>query len=113
MSDLSVDVFKMTFLSDLNNFAPVKKKYFRANHSKLVNKVLSKAIMLRTKLRNKLFKQKTRKTRLGYNKQINICVSILRKSKRSYFENLDVKNLSDKLFKPRKPKFLEHLNSKF
>ena len=56
MSDLSVDVFKMAFLNDLNSFAPVKKKYLRANHSKLVNKVLSKAIMLRTKLRYKLFK---------------------------------------------------------
>ena len=43
MSDLSVDVFKMTFLNALNSFAPVKKKYLRANHSKFVNKDLSKA----------------------------------------------------------------------
>ena len=32
---------------------------------------------------------------MGYNKQRNICVSILHKAKRSYFENLDIKNLSD------------------
>ena len=43
MSDLSVDVFKTTFLNALNSFAPVKKKYLRANHSKFVNKDLSKA----------------------------------------------------------------------
>ena len=49
MSDLSVDVFKMTFLNALNNFAPVKKKYLRANHSTIVNKELIKAIMQQTK----------------------------------------------------------------
>ena len=49
MSDLSVDVFKMTFLNALNNFAPVKKKYLRANHSNIVNKELIKAIMQQTK----------------------------------------------------------------
>ena len=59
MSDLSVDVFEITFLNALNSFAPVKKKYLRANNTKLVNKELSKAMMLRTKLRNKSLKQKT------------------------------------------------------
>ena len=72
MSDLSVDVFKMTFLNALNSFASVKKKYLRANHSKFVNKELSKAMILRTKLRNKFLKQKTTETRSGYttNKEI-------------------------------------------
>ena len=113
MSDLSVDVFKMTFLNALNSFAPVKEKYLRANHSKFVNKELSKAIMLRTKLRNKFLKQKTTETRSGYNKQRNICVSILRKAKRSYFENLDIKNLSDnrKFWGTVKPLFSNKVRS--
>ena len=78
---MSVDVFKMTFLNALNSFALVRKKYLCANHSKFVNKELSKAIMQRTKLHNKFLKQKTTETRLAYNKQRNICVSILRKTK--------------------------------
>ena len=90
MSELSVDVFKMTFLNAVNSFAPAKEKY----HSKFVNKELSKAMMLRTTLRNKFLKQKTT-ARSTYNKRRNICVSILRKAKRSYFENQDIKNLSD------------------
>ena len=53
-------------------------------------------MMLRTKLHNKFLKQKTTEIRLAYNKRRNICVSILRKAKISYFENLDIKNLSDK-----------------
>ena len=31
--DITVDIFKMTFLNVLNKFAPLKKKYLRANHS--------------------------------------------------------------------------------
>ena len=113
VSDLSVDLFKMTFLNALNSFAPVKKKYLRANHSKFVNKELSKAVMLRTKLRNKFLKEKTTETRSGYNKQRNICVSILRKAKRSYFENLDIKNLSDnrKFWGTVKPLFSNKVRS--
>ena len=95
MSELSVEVFKMAFLNASNSFEPAKKKYLRANHSKFVNKELSIAMMLRTKLRNKFLKQKAKETRSAYNKQRNICVRILRKAKRSYFENLDINNLSD------------------
>ena len=36
----------------LNKVAPQKTKYLRANYSKFMTKELSKAIMLRTKLRN-------------------------------------------------------------
>ena len=52
-------------------------------------------MVLRTKLRNKFLQQKETETRSSYNKQRNICVSILPKTKRSCFENLDIKNLSD------------------
>ena len=45
MNDLYVDIFKITFLNALNSFAPVRKKYLLANHSKFVNKKLSKAMM--------------------------------------------------------------------
>ena len=51
-------------------------------------------MMQRAKLRNKFFKQKATEIRLAYNKQKDLCVSILGKAKRSYFENLNIKNLS-------------------
>ena len=38
--DITVDIFKMTFLNVLNKFTPLKKKYLRANHSRFVNKEL-------------------------------------------------------------------------
>ena len=75
MSDLNVNVFKMTFLNALNSFAHVRKKFLCANRSKFVNKDFSKVMMQRTKLRNAFLKQKTTETRLDFNKQRNICVS--------------------------------------
>ena len=79
----------------LDKFVPLKKKYIRANHSKFVTKERSKAIMLRSKLRNQSLKTKTQESKLKYNKQRNLCVSITRKAKRSYYENLDLKDITD------------------
>ena len=45
--------FLETCKSILDKLAPRKKKYIRANHSPFMNKELSKAIMTRTRLRNK------------------------------------------------------------
>ena len=74
-----------------------------------------KALMLRTKLRNKFLKQKTTESRSAYNKQRNVCVSILRKAEKSYFENLDIKNLSDnrKFWGTVKPLFSKKVKSNY
>ena len=56
-----------------------------------MTKELRKAIMQRTTLRNIYLKQRTEATKVAYNQQRNTFVSILKKSKRSYFESLDVK----------------------
>ena len=97
----------------LDKFAPLKKKYIRANHSKFVSKELSKAIMLRSKLRNQFLKTKTQESKLKYNKQRNLCVSITRKAKRSYYENLDLKEITDskKFWATVKPLFSNKIKS--
>ena len=84
----------MTFLNVLNRFVPLKKKYLRPNHSRFVNKELNKAITERSRLRNEYLKNKTRAARIAYNKQRNVCVSILRKSEKCYYENLDSQNIT-------------------
>ena len=38
---------------------------------------------------------KIKAARLGYKTQRNVCVSILSKSKKCYYENLDTKNITD------------------
>jgi len=63
------------------------------------NKDLSKAIMTRTKLRNIFIQNKSEENRIRYTKQRNFCVSLLRKTKKQFYQNLNEKNVADnKLF---------------
>ena len=60
-----------------------------------MNKALSKEIMTRNRFRNKFLKDKSEENKKKYLKQRNYCVSLLRKSKSNYFENLNEKNIND------------------
>ena len=95
----------------LKKFAPLKTKFLRANHSKFVTKDISKAIMLRTKLRNQFLKKGTLGARTKYNQQRNICVSLIKKSKQIYHENLDLKEINDnnKFWAITKPLFFNKI----
>ena len=89
----------------------MKKKYIRANHSKFVTKELSKNVMLRSKLKSQFLKIKTEESKMKHNQQRNLCVSITRKVKRSYYENLDLKDITDskKFWATVKPLFSNNL----
>ena len=65
--------------------------------------------MLRSKFRNRFLKEKTEKSKSLYNKQRNICVSLLRKTKRNYYAQLDNKIVTDnrKFWKGVSPLFSE------
>ena len=91
--DIIVDIFKMIFLNVLNKFEPLKRKYLRAVHSCFFSKEFNKAIMQRSKLRNAYLKDKIKAARIAYKNQRNVCFSILRKSKKCYYENLDTKDI--------------------
>ena len=60
-----------------------------------MNKNPSKAIMLRTKLRKKFLKNRSDENKINYVKQRNRSVSLLRKTKRKYYGNLNEKNICD------------------
>ena len=85
-NDNGFDRFCKISIDTLNKFAPVKKKYARANHMPFMTKELSHEIMKRTRLRNLFLKSKTEETRMLYVNQRNKCVSLLRriKDQRSY-----------------------------
>ena len=89
----------------LDNHVPLKKKYVRGNHSPFMNKSLSKAIMIRTRLRNSFLKNRSEENKINYNKQSKLCVTLLRKIKREYYKNLSVENICDnkKCWKVLKP----------
>ena len=61
-----------------------------------MTKELSK-VMLRTKLRNQFLKLRTSEAKLKYNKQRNLCVSLIRKTKRNYYESHDLNDINDNI----------------
>ena len=87
--------FTSTVLSVLDKHAPIKRKYIRANNSAFMTKELRAAIMQRSKLRQKFLKERTNDSKHLYNRQRNLCVSLLRKTKRDYFKQLNNKVISD------------------
>ena len=69
--------------------------------------------MKRTELRNKFLKHKTDESRQTFVKQRNYSVSLLRKSKRNYYSNLNMKDISDnkKFWKTIRPLFSDKTKS--
>ena len=102
-----LDIFTNTALRILGYHAPVKKRSVRGNESPFMSKSLKKEIMKRSRLRNNFLKNPIQENKVLYNKQRNLCTSLLKKQKRNYFENLDIKNVTDnKMFwKTIKPMF--------
>ena len=78
-SEFVLKDFQNVCLTSLNSFAPLKKKYVRANQASFMNKELKKAIMVRSKLRNKFLKSRSEEDRKAYNKQRNMCIELLKK----------------------------------
>ena len=58
-------------------------------------KKLPKEIMTRSRLRNKYSENRTSDNWSNYKKQRNSCTNILKKRKTGYFNNIDIKNITD------------------
>ena len=84
-NDLNFDSLCSAIKESLNFFAPLKKKKVRHNNNKFMTKHLRKAIMNRSRLRNKYNKNRTNENWSNYARQRNLCVKILKKSKKHYF----------------------------
>ena len=62
---MEYDIFLITFLKILDKHAPIKK-YLRGNHANFMTKEVRKAIMIRSKLRNKFLNDKNEQSRNDY-----------------------------------------------
>ena len=91
LNNIDYEIFYEIVVSILNAHALLKRKHLRVNHTTFVTKEFQKAFMKRARIRSIYLKKQTETTKAAYNYQQNICVSILRKLKRSYFENLNLK----------------------
>ena len=90
------------------------KEHARGNQMPFFNKELSKVIMTRTKLQNIFLQNRSEENKIWYTKQRNFFVSLLGKTKKRYYENLNEKSVVDnKLFwKTVKPLLSDKLAGK-
>ena len=107
--NICYDTFEGIFMDILNKNAKVKNKYIRANNAPFMTRKLSKAIMNRSRLKNRFLKNPNSENELSYKKQRNYCVGLLKKEKKIYFSSLNMGNISDNksFWKSIKPFFSE------
>ena len=60
-----------------------------------MNKKINKEIMKKSRLRNKFLSTKSDIDRKAYNKQRNLCVSLIRKEKKNFFSNINTNDITD------------------
>ena len=104
---MNYDEFEEIFLEVLNKHAPFKKKILRANDKPYMTKTLRKAIMRRSALKNRYNRDRTTETEKAFKKQKNYTNRLLKKEKKKYFANLNLKNYTDnkKFWNTVKPLF--------
>ena len=97
--------FQDVFNEVLDKHAPTKKKYVRANHAPFMTRALRKAVMLRSRLKNKHNNSRTVENWNNFRKQRNRCVKLFRQAKRDYYNKLDINLVTDnrKFWKTVKP----------
>ena len=102
-----LEIFIECILNILNTMAPIKKRSVRSNQAPFMNKNLKKAFMTRSRMRNNFLKNKTKENKEIYNKQRNYCVSLVRKEKKNFYQNIDTSKITDNktFWKTVKPLF--------
>ena len=86
-SEFALTDFQNVCLTSLNSFGTLKKKYVRVNQASFMNKELKKAIMIRSKSRNKFLKSRSEEDRKAYNNTITeICGLSCLKNKKLLFK---------------------------
>ena len=82
-----------TFSKVVQKHAPLKKKILRGNHAPFINREFRKEIYKRSRLRNKFWKDPSKENELLFKTQRNKCVSLRRKSIKSYCQDVPKKGL--------------------
>ena len=113
-NDLEFDRLKTALDEAIQRHAPIKKQYVRANQAPFINKKINKEIMKRSRLRNKFLNTKSDIDRKAYNKQRNLCVSLIRSEKKNFFSNINTSDITDNktFWQTVKPVFTDKIKTK-
>ena len=95
LNETDLGLLKESIFYIFNKHTPIRKKYLRANEAPFMTKEVHNAIMKRSRYRKKFLKDKSQTSRENYKIQRNLCKKLLRKTKKSYFDSLNTKNITD------------------
>ena len=106
-STLSLEEQLVSILETLNRIAPIKTKTLRGNDKPFMTKELRKAIMHRSRLKNIKQRHPSELNIFNYNQQRNRCLSILRATKKRFYDSIDGSQVTDnkKFWKTVRPFF--------
>ena len=90
-SNQHLDSFKAAAQYVFNRNALLKEKLVRCNQAAFLNKNVRKAIMTRPRLLIKFRQEGTISSDISQKKHQNICVKLLQKTKKDFFNNRDLK----------------------
>ena len=85
---ISNDEYVSLLMEVLNRHAPIKTKYLRGNNQPFMTKELRKEHMKRSRLKNIYLNNRNEANVMAYKRQRHKCVFLLKKTKKSYFGNL-------------------------
>ena len=86
LNTTDLEGFMKTVFHIFNKHSPIQRKYIRANEAPFMTKDFHKAIMKRSKLRNKFLKSKSLSDRKNYTSQTNLCKKLLKSTKQNLFQ---------------------------
>ena len=93
--DYTVKVFNDFFKTVTNKHAPMKMKIVRGNNAPFMNKKLVQQFSHRAKLKNKFNNDPSEFNKNNYNKYKNFCTNLVRREKKKYYADLDIKVVED------------------
>ena len=88
-------MFHLAFKSTVDRFAPLQQKVVQNNKQPFMTKTLRKAIMKRSKLKNKFNKERIAKNWSDYKQQRNWYSNLWKESKTRHFNNLNECQICD------------------
>ena len=113
-NDVEFDRFKTALDEAIQRHTPIKKWYVQTNEAPFINKKINEEIMKRSSHRNKFLNTKSDIDRKAYNKQRNLCVSLIRSGKKNFISNINTSGITDNktFWKTVKPYFTDKIKTK-
>ena len=95
MKENTYEKFEDAVTLSHNTVSAQKKKSLRANEKDFMTKELRKAIMKRSFLENRKFQLGTEEAIQAFKKQRNYCNRLRKRTRKNYYNNLDLKKITD------------------